>query len=99
VDAIPIGVSSHTTTMIGASVTMSWVGTALTIHGNGSNGTYQTTLDGGEPTIGRPFPDNQTLVSFSGLADTNHTLNLTLLSSTQLTFFGASFEISVGKAG
>lgn len=97
--ALPSGMSSHRTTRAGASVTMTWVGTAISLFGSGAEGSYEIALDGKDPVTGKPDSGSSTLAAFSGLEYTNHSVNMTTLDNSELSFLGATFTIGLGQSG
>ncbi|KAJ7068497.1 hypothetical protein C8F01DRAFT_1118339 [Mycena amicta] len=86
------GVSSHTTTLSGASAQIDFVGTAISIYGQGTAGAYSTTLDGGSTVTGSP--SGSLLASYGGLNDSvKHTILLKATKAQSLTLSYAEFTV------
>ncbi|KLO05469.1 hypothetical protein SCHPADRAFT_862370 [Schizopora paradoxa] len=86
------GDSSHITSFQGATVSLQFFGTDVTLFGT-ANGTYTISLDGTLQQLGSP-PSNQ-LFSTSGLSNEAHTITLSFTDSSgddtkQLAFAGAN---------
>ncbi|KAJ7752740.1 hypothetical protein DFH07DRAFT_824819 [Mycena maculata] len=87
-----LGTSFHFTTLAGSSVELDFVGTAVTLYGQGTAGAYTTTLDGGEAISGAP--SGSILATYGGLNDTNkHTIVLQVTQSQTLTLSYATVTI------
>ncbi|KAJ7490356.1 hypothetical protein B0H11DRAFT_1021411 [Mycena galericulata] len=92
---IPQGISSHLTTLAGASVQINFIGTAITLYGQGTAGAYTTTLDGGQAISGNP--SGSILATYGGLNDTTkHSLLLQVTQSQTLSLSNATFTIRTG---
>ncbi|KAF7352597.1 hypothetical protein MVEN_01225200 [Mycena venus] len=86
------GTSSHFTAVAGATVQIDFVGSAVSVYGQGTAGAYSTTLDGGTPITGSPV--GSMLATYGGLnATTKHTLVLNAIKSQQLSLSYATFTI------
>ncbi|KAF7355512.1 hypothetical protein MSAN_01468100 [Mycena sanguinolenta] len=86
------GTSSHVTSTSGASVQINFVGTAVTLYGQGTAGAYTTTIDNGSPVTGSPV--GSMLATYGGLDGTAaHTLVLKTTQAQQLSFGYATFTI------
>ncbi|KAJ7094560.1 hypothetical protein B0H15DRAFT_127697 [Mycena belliarum] len=85
------GVSVHTSSLPGASAQISFVGSAVTIYGQGSAGAYSTTLDGGKEIAGAP--SGSVLASYGGLSDAAHSITLKVTKSQPLSLSYATFTI------
>ncbi|KAJ7904752.1 hypothetical protein B0H14DRAFT_2664230 [Mycena olivaceomarginata] len=69
------GTSSHVTSLAGASVQIDFVGSAVSVFGQGAAGAYSTTLDNGSAVTGSPA--GSMLATYGGLdPSTKHTLVL-----------------------
>ncbi|KAJ7134976.1 hypothetical protein C8R43DRAFT_1021708 [Mycena crocata] len=78
------GTSLHITGRNGASFQIKWKGTGIKLLGNVTRSSYDITLDGQSADASSSAdPSNNTLVAFDNLQDTNHTLSLTVQTSTQ----------------
>lgn len=91
------GTSSHSTTLVGASVSIDFVGTAVNLTGHAAAGAYSTTLDNGQSIIGAP--DGANLVSHNGLDYTKHTLVLNVIQQQQVDIVSAQLTVGVGDPG
>lgn len=91
------GTSTHSTTMVGASVEIDFMGTAVSLAGSGTAGAYSTSLDNGQAIIGAPSDGN--LVSHSGLDYGTHTLVLNVIQNQQLNLTSALLTVGVGDPG
>ncbi|KAG7449415.1 uncharacterized protein BT62DRAFT_917966 [Guyanagaster necrorhizus] len=96
-DNLASGTSLHSTTLQGASLQISFVGTAIYLSGSGTAGSYSTTLDGGDAVDGNPA--NGYLVSHDGLDYEAHTLVLNTTSTLQLNVTSALMTVGVGDEG
>ncbi|KAJ7228448.1 hypothetical protein GGX14DRAFT_413230 [Mycena pura] len=86
------GTSSHVTTLAGATVQFDFVGSAVSVYGQGTAGAYTVTLDGGSPVSGVPM--GPMLATYGGLNDSvKHTILLTTTQSQALTLSYATFTI------
>ncbi|KAJ7648495.1 hypothetical protein B0H17DRAFT_429947 [Mycena rosella] len=85
------GTSSHITTFPSASAQIDFVGSAVSIYGQGTAGAYSTTLDGGNAVAGSPT--GSVLASYSGLGDGKHTIILKVTQPQQLTLSYATVTI------
>ncbi|KAJ7232193.1 hypothetical protein B0H12DRAFT_194169 [Mycena haematopus] len=86
------GTSSHVTSASGASVQLNFVGSAVTLYGQGTAGAYSTTLDNGSPVAGSPA--GSMLATYGGLDGTAaHTLVLKTTQPQQLSLAYATFTI------
>ncbi|KAJ6515657.1 hypothetical protein C8R45DRAFT_1086840 [Mycena sanguinolenta] len=86
------GTSSHVTSTSGASVQINFVGSAVTLYGQGTAGAYTTTMDNGSPVTGSPV--GSMLATYGGLDGTvAHTLVLKTTAAQQLSFGYATFTI------
>ncbi|KAK0461922.1 uncharacterized protein EV420DRAFT_1640223 [Desarmillaria tabescens] len=91
------GTSLHSTTLQGASLQISFMGTAIYLAGSGTAGGYSTTLDGGDAVDGNPA--NGYLVSHDGLDYEAHTLVLNTTSTSQLNVTSALMTVGIGDEG
>lgn len=91
------GISLHSTTLQGASLQISFMGTAIYLAGSGAAGAYSTTLDGGDTVNGSPA--NGYLVSHDGLDYEAHTLVLNTTSTSQLNVTSALMTVGIGNEG
>nr|GAT58194.1 predicted protein [Mycena chlorophos] len=86
------GVSSHTTSLSGATAQLQFVGSAISIYGTGTAGAYTTTLDNGSAVPGKP--SGSLLASYNNLdGSVAHTILLTATQATNLTLSYAEFTI------
>ncbi|KAF7332241.1 hypothetical protein MKEN_00105100 [Mycena kentingensis (nom. inval.)] len=91
------GTSSHTTTLSGASASLDFVGSAISIYGSATAGAYSTQLDGGAAVAGNP--SGSLLASFSGLnGSAKHTITLRATQSQSLTLSYATFTVRSNAA-
>ncbi|KAF8195649.1 hypothetical protein K438DRAFT_2016928 [Mycena galopus ATCC 62051] len=89
---IPQGTSSHVVALSGASAQITFVGSAVTIYGEGTANAYTTTLDNGSSVPGAPA--GSMLATYGGLNGTaTHTLLLKTTQSTQLSLTYATFTV------
>ncbi|KAJ7229701.1 hypothetical protein C8J57DRAFT_1370596 [Mycena rebaudengoi] len=89
---VAAGTSSHFTTLAGAQVQIDFVGSAVSVYGQGTAGAYSTTLDSGNSITGSPV--GSMLVTYGGLnAATKHTLVLKAIQPQQLSLSYATFTI------
>ncbi|KAF9268182.1 hypothetical protein L218DRAFT_1073523 [Marasmius fiardii PR-910] len=93
------GISSHSTSMQGASLEINFLGTAIWIYGSGSAGAYTTRLNDRDPVDGQPSPSNGLLASYSGLDYKAHTFSLNVTQAQSLNITSATMEVGVGKQG
>ncbi|PBL02768.1 hypothetical protein ARMGADRAFT_1159262 [Armillaria gallica] len=91
------GQSLHSTTLQGASLEISFMGTAIYLNGSGTAGAYSTTLDGGDAVNGSPA--DAYLVSHDGLDYEAHTLVLNTTSTSQLNVTSATVTVGIGNEG
>ncbi|TCD60920.1 hypothetical protein EIP91_009293 [Steccherinum ochraceum] len=88
-----VGTDSHWTTHDGASLQLSWVGTAIYLYGDASPASYSIDVDGASaPSIGQ----GGILGSKTGLDYGNHTVTLTTHGTDQVSFQYAEATIGVG---
>lgn len=86
------GTSSHVTSLAGASVQIDFVGSAVSVFGQGAAGAYSTTLDNGSAVTGSPA--GSMLATYGGLdPSTKHTLVLKATLSQQLSLSYATFTV------
>ncbi|KAF7301872.1 hypothetical protein MIND_00753100 [Mycena indigotica] len=86
------GVSSHTTTLSGATARLSFVGTAVSIYGAGTSGAYSTTLDNGPEDAGNP--SGSLLATYGALnGSVMHTITLKATQGQSLTLSHAEFAV------
>ncbi|KAJ6568718.1 hypothetical protein B0H19DRAFT_1065528 [Mycena capillaripes] len=89
---VAAGASSHFTTLAGAQVQIDFVGSAVSLYGQGTAGAYSTTLDSGNFITGSPV--GSMLATYGGLnATTKHTLVLKAIQPQQLSLSYATFTI------
>ncbi|KAF7328540.1 hypothetical protein MVEN_02541600 [Mycena venus] len=89
---VAAGTSSHFTTLAGAQVQIDFVGSAVSVYGQGTAGAYSTTLDSGNSITGSPV--GSMLATYGGLnATTKHTLVLKAIQPQQLSLSYATFTI------
>ncbi|CAK5262826.1 unnamed protein product [Mycena citricolor] len=96
---IPSGSSSHVTTFSGASAQIEFVGTRVSVFGQGTAGAYTTTLDDGAPVAGAP--SGSVLATYKDLdAHAKHTLLLKANGTQPLALSYASIDLwpDVGPA-
>ncbi|KAJ7590623.1 hypothetical protein C8J56DRAFT_538310 [Mycena floridula] len=91
------GSSLHSTTMVGASVQLQFMGTAVSLTGSGTAGAYNTILDDGQAVTGSPNGEN--LVSYAGLRYGQHTVRLTVTQAQSLNITSAVVEAGIGLPG
>ncbi|KAK0206760.1 hypothetical protein DFS33DRAFT_1381855 [Desarmillaria ectypa] len=91
------GTSLHSTTLQGASLQISFLGTAIYLAGSGAADAYFTTLDGGDAIDGNPV--NGYLVSHDGLDYETHTLVLNTTSTSLLNVTSAVMTVGIGDEG
>lgn len=73
-----VGVDSHSTTHDGASLELSWVGTAVYLYGQAANASYTINVDGSKFDDSLTnIPSGGLLGSKTGLGYGNHTVTLT----------------------
>jgi hypothetical protein len=88
-----VGVDSHQTSLAGASMELTWVGTAVYLYGKASAGSYTVSVDGED--VGSN-PDGGVLGSKSGLKYGSHTVRLTASGGSQVAFQYAQVTIGMG---
>jgi hypothetical protein len=91
-----VGVDYHQTTLPGAYMELSWVGTAVYLYGNASAGSYIVLVDGED--IGSNS-NKGVLASKSGLDYGNHNVRLTARGGSQVVFQYAQVTIGMGYPG
>ncbi|KAJ6587224.1 hypothetical protein DFH09DRAFT_1028471 [Mycena vulgaris] len=73
------GTSLHITSLDGASLQIAWKGTGIKLFGNVTRSSYTISLDGKAADANTSADlSNNVLVTLDNLADTNHTLSLTV---------------------
>ncbi|TCD60918.1 hypothetical protein EIP91_009291 [Steccherinum ochraceum] len=88
-----VGTDSHWTTHDGASLQLSWVGTAVYLYGDASPASYSIDVDGTSvPSIGQ----GGVLASKTGLDYGNHTVTLTTHGANQVRFQHAEVTVGLG---
>ena len=88
--------SSHSTTFAGASVRLDWIGTAVYLYGEGSQGGYTISLDGATPTSGSSNAPGL-LFSQSDITYGPHYVVLTVGQS--VTISQAIITVGMGEVG
>jgi hypothetical protein len=96
---IATGTSSHRTSFAGASLEISWIGTAIYLYGSAPSGSYSVSLDGGSAVAGPSDSSQRLLNTFTGLNYGNHTAILTVVGSNEVDFGGAVLTIGMGNEG
>ena len=89
--------SSHSTTFVGATAQLNWIGTAIYLYGEGSLSGYTIDIDGTTTT-----PASNTaglLFSQSGLTYGSHSLVLKVVLSGVIQISRATITVGMGEVG
>ncbi|ESK83854.1 hypothetical protein Moror_13492 [Moniliophthora roreri MCA 2997] len=94
-----VGADYHRTSVSGATMQLSWVGTALYLYGNAAPGSYKIAVDNIE--LSELAADLQVglLGSKTGLSYGSHTATLTVVGGSEVAFQYAEVTIGVGYQG
>ncbi|OSX56608.1 hypothetical protein POSPLADRAFT_1159710 [Postia placenta MAD-698-R-SB12] len=91
------GISSHKTTLVGASVELSWTGTGVWIYGTGDRAAYTVQIDFDPAVLGQG--DNEgVLFTQTNLTYGPHDLTLTVLNSL-ISITGVNITVGLGDSG
>lgn len=91
------GISSHRTSLVGATVEVDFKGTAVYLYGSAQAGSYSTSLDGATAVQGAP--DEQLLLHATGLSYDKHSLILTVTRAEEVSISYAVLTVGVGTVG
>lgn len=95
----PNSLSTHRTSLVGATASISWFGTAIYLLGSGTPGAYSTSIDYQTPAIGVPSSDTNSLGSWAGLDNAKHTIELIVTEPIEVGLQGAQLSIVIGQTG
>lgn len=91
------GISSHNTSLVGASVELSWTGTGVWIYGTGDRAAYTVQIDSDPAVLGQG--DNEgVLFTQTNLTYGPHGLTLTVLN-TLISITGVNITVGLGDSG
>ena len=91
--------SSHSTTFLGASAQLDWIGTAVYLYGDASEGGYTIELDGNQTTPTSSVSDVPGLLfSQSDMTYGPHSLIFTVVQS-GATIYNAIITVGMGEVG
>ncbi|KAJ7890642.1 hypothetical protein B0H14DRAFT_1113114 [Mycena olivaceomarginata] len=83
--------NQHPPSLVGATVEIEFIGTAISLYGQGTRGAYTTILDGGNAIPGSP--SGSMLATYGGLSDAKHTIMLNVTQSQTLGFSYTTFTV------
>ena len=94
-----LGIGSHSSTTAGATMQLSWVGTAIYLYGESTRSSYKITVDGVD--VFEPLPPDGHLEPGllglkTGLSYGRHTAVLTVVGGDTVTFKDAIVTIGIG---
>ena len=95
-----VGIDSHQTNYSGATMSISWVGTAVYLYGQASAASYSIDVDGASiPFAAVNVEQGGLLGSRTGLQYGNHTVTLTTSGTAYVAFQYAELTIGIGYVG